>query len=184
MVHNIILEGYGCRMRPITLDDAEFMVYVRRQPHARGNIGDTSESIEKQKAWILNYFKKDDAYDWILTESETGRPVGVVALYNIRDGVAEPGRWVVLPDASFSIATTDLLLYRFAFEQLKLERLVFNVVSFNKKVLKFHRLFGAVETHVETNARSINGSPVDFVWFEVTREQWPALFAKWHPLIS
>ncbi|MFA6922352.1 MAG: GNAT family protein [Gallionella sp.] len=184
MVHDIILEGYGCRMRPVTLDDAEFMVYLRRQSHARGNIGDTPESVEKQKQWILDCFKKNDAYDWILTESETGRSVGAVALYNIRSGVAEPGRWVVLPDASFSIASTDMLLCRFAFEQLKLDRLIFNVVATNKKVLKFHRLFGATETHVEKNAKVINGSLVDFVWFEVTKEQWPELFAKWHPLIS
>lgn len=170
-------------MRPVEMKDAEFIVHLRRMPHARGNIGDTSESLDGQKSWLQRYFNRENEYYWILTESETGRSVGTCALYSISDGVGEPGRWVVYPDACFSIAATDLLVYRFAFDQLGLDRLIFNVVADNAKVLKFHRLFGAREFRVQKNGQVINGRLVDFIWFEVTKKEWPALFSKWDGLI-
>lgn len=184
MKHDVVLEGYGCRMRPAELEDAGFIVHLRNLPHARGNISDTSASIEKQREWLIRYFDRPGDYYWILEESGTGRSVGTYGLYDIHGGTGVPGRWVMLPDADFSIAATTLLVCQFAFENLGLDKLVFNVVSTNQKALKFHRLFGARETHVGNNGEIINGHPVDFVWFELTKPEWPALFAKWDRLIG
>ena len=184
MKHNVVLEGYGCRMRPVALEDAEFIVNLRKMPHVKNNVSDTLNTLEKQQNGLVEYFDKKDIYYWILSESETGRLVGTCGLYDINEGSAVPGLWVVFPDAAFSIVAPTLLMYQFAFDRLGLDKLVLNVVASNKKVLKFQRLFGARETHIEKNGQIINGQPVDFVWFEITRQMWPALFEKWNGIIG
>jgi hypothetical protein len=123
-------------------------------------------------------------YKELQLEFDAGRLVGTFGLYDIRDGMGVPGRWVMYPDTGFLIAAPVVLAYQFAFEILELDKITLNVVASNRKVLKFHRLFGARETHVESEGQVINGMPVDFVWFEVTKQAWPALYARWNNIIS
>ena len=91
---------------------------------------------------------------------------------------------MILPDADFWIAAAPFLVYQFAFDKLCLKKLIFNVVASNKKVLKFHHLLGVRETHVENNGQMINGLPVGFVWFELMKQEGPAMYAKWSNILS
>lgn len=184
MNHNVILDEYGCRMRPVTEDDSEFILRLRNSAHAKGFIGDSPSSVESQKEWFRRYYTRENDYYWILTEADTGRPVGTAGLYDIHQGVGVSGRWVMLPDANFLIVVPAMLNYQFAFERLGLDKIILNVVATNQKVLKFQRLIGARETHIEKNGQIINGVPVDFVWFEITKAEWPAIFKKWDVLLK
>jgi RimJ/RimL family protein N-acetyltransferase len=185
MKHSIVLNGYGCRLRPVEIGDAKTIVDLRRSPFAAPYLGDTSPDVLDQEIWLERYFMRDGDYYWMIDDEGQGETsVGTFSLYDVSGQVGTVGRWVQAPDATFSAVAPTLLAYRYAFEELNLERLVFNVVASNKKVLRFHRLLGEQETHVERAGQIIKGMPVDFVWFEVTKQAWPALYARWNSIIS
>lgn len=190
MRHDVVLEGYGCRLRPVTLSDAEFIVTLRNQPFTKGTIHATSTDVDAQKRWIQDYFERSGDYYWIVEAQTEGnwKAVGTLGLYDItaEGHEAMPGRWVMYPQVVFPVVLPEMLLYAFVFERLCLKRLVFDVVASNKKVVRFHRLFGARELgrppkrYAGTEAEV--GAPL--VWFELTAEMWTELKAKWLPILE
>ena len=65
----------------------------------------------------------------------------------------------------------------FAFNDLKVEKIVFDVVATNKRVIRFHQLYGAEITGVEKNAVVLGGVPHDVVWMQIARGKWPEISA-------
>jgi len=185
MQHSVTLSGWGCHIRPVTVADAAFIVRLRSQEQAKGNIHATSSSVADQEKWIQNYYDREGDYYWII-EDINNIPVGAMGLYNYNAGLGEGevGRWVMFPEFSFNLAAPLLLVYRWAFETLNVRRIVFDVVSTNRKVLKFHKLIGARETFLKANALHINDQMVDMQWFEVTREMWPSIFERWDAILA
>lgn len=183
-----ILEGYGCRLRPVCLEDAAFIVKLRNQPFAQGTIHATSTSVEKQIQWIEAWQMRENDYYWIIENVKTSHePIGTIGFYDIDERIKEgmPGRWVMMPQASVNIMAPFILLYRFVFEVLDVNRVIMDVVATNKKVRRFHELYGA--NYISSPARYAGteeevGSPL--VWFEFKREQWPAMMDYWHPILE
>ena len=165
--------------RPVRMDDAEFIVRLRNQPHAKGCINDTPVDVERQREWLREYFKRENEYYWI-AETLDGKRFGTVSLYNcdLEKRQIETGRWVRMADAPQNNMIAWRVLERdFVFNVLGMERLVYDVVSTNKPVLKLHRMCGAVESGTEKEKFEIQGKKVDLVWFEETKES----FAKVRP---
>ena len=50
----------------MTVEDAEFIVMLRNQAHAKGCVNDTSTDVERQRQWIRDYLKRDNEYYWII----------------------------------------------------------------------------------------------------------------------
>ena len=182
------LEGYGCRLRPVTVEDAGFIVNLRNQPYAAGTIHATSQSVEAQESWIKAWMLREHDYYWIIESLEdSGKPIGAIGLYDftIDQTEAMPGRWVMLPRVPMVVFAPVFLMYKFAFEELKLKRLVLDVIDTNKKVIKFHALYGArmiscpkrYESETAPAGRS-------FVWFEIERDQWPKIFREWDEVLQ
>ena len=174
MKYSYVLRNDDRVLRPVTLEDAEFIVKLRNQAHAKGCINDTSLDVEKQRQWIREYLKRENEYYWIEEDLE-GNPCGTSSLYHYNAELRqiESGRWVRMADAP----ETNLLAGRvqmrdFVFRTLGMNRLVFDVVATNKPVLKYHRMCGAIETGLEKDAVNIQDKPVDVVWFEETPESW------------
>lgn len=160
--------------------DAAFIVALRNQDFARGFVNSTAASVSKQAEWIRNYLARAGDYYWVIEDPAAGgKAVGTIGLYHAQPEQAEVGRWIMLPGTGFPVIAPTLLTYAFAFEQLQLPRIVFCVVSGNKKVLRFHRLLGEPETHVERHALQIDGVWVDLVWFAATRSFWQENRARW-----
>ena len=167
-------------LRPVTIEDAEFIVKVRNQPHAKGCINDTSLDVEKQREWIREYLKRENEYYWII-ETLDGRSIGTSSLYHYDPDKQqlESGRWVLIADAPEGNFFADRVQMRdFVFNILGIKRLVFDVVSTNKQVLKFHRMCGAIETNLQKDALVIQNKSVDMVWFEETPESWASVRPK------
>lgn len=185
MKHLTVLTGYGCRLRPVEIKDAQTIIDLRRSPFALPFLGDTSPNVHDQEVWLEQYLLRQGDYYWMIEdEGLGGLIVGTFSLYDVSGRVGTVGRWVQSPDAIFSAVAPTLLVYQYAFDVLGLEKLVFNVVSLNKKVLRFHRLLGERETHFEKACQKINGQFIDLTWFEVTKREWPAMFAKWNNVIT
>ena len=181
MKHSLQLEGYGLRLRPVTVGDAQFIIQLRSHPRVLGTVGDTVPDVTNQRRWIESYFERNGDY-YFIVETTTGKPVGTIGIYDIVDGIGQWGRWIILPEVSAVGFSSVVLVHQVAFDVLGLTALTGSVVPTNEKVLGFHRRFGAEFTHVEPKSRCIRGEWVDMVWIRVQRVNWPGMFAKLRPL--
>src|SRR5512135_2682798 len=97
MRHTIQIEGFGVRLRPVRIEDAGFIVWLRNLDHAKGKVGDSAMNAAAQKVWLEAYFDRQGDYYFII--ETLGRiAVGAYGLYNVVGASAESGRWIVRPD--------------------------------------------------------------------------------------
>jgi RimJ/RimL family protein N-acetyltransferase len=181
MKHAIQREGYGLRLRPVTMADAGFIIALRSHPRVQGKVGDTSPDLAAQQRWIENYLEREGDY-YFVVETTAGKAVGTIGIYDIQDGIGQWGRWIIQPEVQAAAFPAVVLVHQVAFEVLGLTALTGSAVSTAEKVLGFHRRFGAEFTHVESKGRCIRGEWVDMVWIRVQAANWPAMFAKLKPL--
>ncbi len=183
-----ILEGYGCKLRPVDIGDAAFIVTLRNQPFAKGTIHDTSTSVQKQIAWIQNWQMRTHDYYWIIeTRGDHGTPIGTIGFYDIDLELNEgmPGRWVMMPQSQINIMAPFVLMYAFVFDQLNVSRVIMDVVASNRKVRRFHELYGA--KYISPPARYVGTEEevgVPLVWFQFSKEDWPSMFEYWRPILE
>ena len=97
MQHTLTTEGFGVRLRPVRMEDAAFIVWLRNLAHAQGRVGDSAKDEAAQRAWLEAYFERPGDY-YFLIESLTGKPLGAYGIYDVANGSAESGRWVIRPD--------------------------------------------------------------------------------------
>lgn len=188
MDHNVELIGYGCKLRPATEDDSEFIVNLRGQNFAHGTIHQTSTDVGQQRRWMREYLGRDKDYYWIIcaTKGEM-TPIGTIGLYDFMNGNEEamPGRWVMFPQMWFNVMAPVFLVYQFAFEVLKVKKLIMDVVASNRKVRRFHELYGA--RIVECPKRYLGvekevGSKM--VWYELSNVEWNGVKTYWQPVLE
>lgn len=187
MLHDVVLEGFNCRLRPVREEDAEFIVMLRNQDRAKGRIGSTSQSVEAQVGWLRDYFKRENDYYWIIESRPDSSPVGTIGLYDFTaDGFsAMSGRWVMIPQIAINIMAPVFLLYRFAFEKLRLEQLVFSVMPDNRKVVKFQLICGASEIVVPLRYQQHESeSNIRQRWFAFDEKAWQSMKSQWEPVLN
>ena len=160
-------------LRPVTIEDAEFIVNLRNQEHAKGFIHKTSLNVDNQKQWITEYLKRDNEYYWILTDL-SGTPYGTQSLYdfNEQNNTIVVGRWVKMPGFENNALSAHVQLFDFAFDVLKVNEVINDVVSTNKSVLKYHRFLGEKEFYHEYNVEGVEDQSVERIWFKEDRDSW------------
>ena len=179
MKHAVTTEGFGVRLRPVRLDDAAFIVWLRNLDHAKGRIGDTVDEAA-QRAWLEKYFTRHGDYYFVI-ETAAGIAVGAYGIYDQRGKSAESGRWVIQPEVPAAIPSA-MLAFQTAFEVLALDELRVSTVSTNQLVLSLNKKFGFRQTGLTPNAQIINGQPVDLVHFLLDAKDWPKVREKLLPL--
>ena len=180
MRHSICAEGFGVRLRPVTMQDAAFIVWLRNLEHVKGKIGDSAADVASQQAWLEEYFERAGDYYFII-ETAGGIAVGTHSLYDVSDGRAELGRWVIQPGVQAAVPS-HMVAFDIAFNRLGLRALRNATVSTNLPVISISRRFGFEAIGLERGARQIGGKSVDMMCFVLTAEKWavtrPALVAK------
>jgi RimJ/RimL family protein N-acetyltransferase len=132
------LVGLGIELRSVTVNDVDFILELRARETSRTSyINPVSLSVPDQKEWILKQQQKIGDYYFVIVNRFTGEPEGLIGLYDVADGVAEWGRWVVRP-SSLAAVESVLLLMSFSFEALGLQKLYSRTVEENSAVVKFH----------------------------------------------
>lgn len=173
MQHEIHIEGYGFRLRPVTLDDAEFIVELRSRPEATRYLNLVSPEGEKQRAWLQAYFERPDDYYFIIESLQGKRPEGTIGVPEVDtvNRTAEWGRWILVP-GSLGAIESALLIYRVAFDVLGLDMVYCRTVKENAKVVSFHTSCG-LETHATLPGYcQIGDRTYDAVEQRLTRENW------------
>jgi RimJ/RimL family protein N-acetyltransferase len=172
--HDIRLEGHAYEIRPVDVGDAEFMLYLRRDPELSRLIHPTSPRLDDQLAYLERYFQTTGDYYFIVIRSATGRREGAVAIYDVdrARGQAEWGRWIMRHD-SMGAPEAALLVYRAGFDVFGLNRIYCRTATANANVVAFHTACG-----LETDARGALAHDFGGVMYQaveqfVARDRWP-----------
>lgn len=163
-------EGFGVRLRPVRLEDAAFIVWLRNLDHVKGKLGDTATDVAPQEAWLKEYFDREGDY-YFIAETPGGIPVGTHGLYEPANGSLEAGRLIMRPDVPAAVATS-LITFDLAFGEMGLVELRGTSVSTNVKVHSYVAKFGFRTVRVEPAAKVVAGQPVDIVHFAMTAAEW------------
>jgi RimJ/RimL family protein N-acetyltransferase len=180
MQHTLRTEGFGVRLRPVEMEDAAFIVWLRNLNHARGRVGDSATDTAAQQSWLKDYFQREGDYYFII-ETSRGIAVGAYGIYDRTGDSAESGRWIVRTDVPAAVPSA-ILAFEIAFEKLQLRELRVKTVSTNTNVLSLNRKLGFRQTQVEPGARIIGGQAVDLVHFLLEAKDWPTIREKFVPL--
>jgi RimJ/RimL family protein N-acetyltransferase len=146
MVSENILRGKNISLRSVEVSDAEFILPLRLDPTINEHLNKVSPDIELQREWIRNQRERANDYYFIILDKENN-PIGTVGLYDINreNGTFNWGRWIVIKKAPlYAAIETTLLIYRFGFEVLELEKAVSEVRTRNVNVVNFHLSYGAI----------------------------------------
>jgi RimJ/RimL family protein N-acetyltransferase len=170
MRHDIDLEGFDLRLRPVRMQDAAFIVWLRNLDYVKGKVGDSATDVSGQEAWLSTYFERKGDY-YFIVETSGGIPLGIHGLYDMHGTSAEQGRNIVRPEV-FAGVPAGLLVTDFAFGKLKLKELRANAVSTNVTVHSLLRKSGFKKVGIALAAQIIGGKPVDLVQFFLTSEVW------------
>lgn len=129
--------------------------------------------MNEQILWMNDYLDRGGDYLFIV-ERKDGTPEGIVGLYDVRDGEAEWGRWV-LHTGSMAAAESVLNIYRVAFDTLVLERVYCRTVAENAQVVSFHDSSGLRRTNQPVPDARIDSRRLPMIEHELTADHWPGV---------
>ena len=66
MRHTLQAEGFGVRLRPVRMEDAAFIVWLRNLEHVKGRVGDSAMDASAQETWLRAYFDRQGDYYFII----------------------------------------------------------------------------------------------------------------------
>ena len=142
MRHNTHLEGFNLRLRPVRIEDAAFIVWLRNLNYVKGNVGDSATDVAAQEAWLRAYFERKGDYYWIV-ESLTGIPLGTHGIYNVEGTKAERGRHImraeVMAGVPCAFLTADLAFGSMGLHELRSWVVATNMDRYGlrQKILKY-----------------------------------------------
>ena len=90
MEHSISLTCVRYRLRPVTLEDAAFIVELRSDPLLNRYLHEISPRVEDQVAWLERYFLRPDDYYFIVEDADSGKPQGTIGIYDVERAAAAP----------------------------------------------------------------------------------------------
>lgn len=135
-----VIDGFSYRLRPVSLNDAQFIIDVRLEDLERNKyIHKISSDLYLQQKWIESYLERDFDYYFVIENIFTEESEGLIGLYNLNSdsASAEWGRWVIRK-GSLAAVESVALIYKLAFDILGLESIYCRTLSDNKAVVSFH----------------------------------------------
>lgn len=169
--HELTLHGPAFRLRPVTLNDAETILELRRDPSRSRFIHETDPSIEAQREWLESYFERDNDFYWAVERLDDGSTEGFIGIYGIDGTWAEWGRWVLRP-GSLAGPESAWLVYEAGFTLLHLESMISRTLTENRAVVAFHERSGAELVGILPRLARIGGVDYDAVERRMTPPLW------------
>lgn len=176
MNHDIAVERFGIRLRPIKPEDADFIYGLRRHPELSKFIGEFNADITVHHSWLEQYFHRDGDY-YFCIELLSGKPVGTIAIYDIANHTGNWGRWIISPAVPAAPASV-WLVFHVAFDLLGLSEVYSNTIKDNAHVVSFHDRCGLKRAKLEKGGLTIKGVAYDLIIHTATKEDWPSIRRK------
>jgi RimJ/RimL family protein N-acetyltransferase len=176
MRHNIRLDGYGFRLRPIELGDAPLIIELRGDQNRTRHLHPIPLDVTAQETYLQRYFERPDEYYFVI-ERHRGlrRPEGLISIYDLDPTRrrAEWGRWIIAP-RSLAALESAWLIYRVAFDRLDLDEVFCHTLVDNSPVLSFHDRAGLERSRRINGLYEIGGRRHDVIEHVLTRDRWRA----------
>jgi len=138
------LQGRTIALVPYSPQHAAEVVRLRNDPRVRHYLHQPEElMLEQQLRWTDAYLARADDLYWMVERK--GRLIGTNRLYDIGPAQGEKGSQIIEESESGAgpyALESDLLVLRFAFETLRLDRVLAVIRSDSGKVLSMNRRFG------------------------------------------
>ena len=185
MQHNISLACVRYRLRPVTLEDASFIVALRTDPLLNRFVHEVSPRVEDQIAWLERYFLRPDDYYFIVEDGALGKPHGTIGVYDVAENAsgAEWGRWI-LKRGSMAALESAWLICEMGFSTLQLKSLWSRTLTDNHQVLSFHDSFGASRVDSPERHFLVRGIRKSAIEHRIDAREWPALRARHLSVVS
>lgn len=173
MEHNIAISCWCFGLRPINREDAAFVLELRQNPKLNRYLNEGATTIAEQERWLDKYFTRLGDYCFIIENISNGNPEGMISIYNVdkKQRKAEWGRWI-LRLGSLAAAESSYMIYKVAFEILRLEELYCRTLSLNKSVVAFHDNCGLVRRGIISDYTTIRGQSYEAVEHVVYSRDW------------
>jgi len=163
MRHTLITEGYGVRLRPVEMEDAAFIVWLRNLDYVKGRVGDSAAEIAGQEKWLKSYFEKEDDY-YFIVETLNRIPLGTYGFYYVTETTVDVGRFIIRPGVLAAVPAT-LLLDDLLYEQMGVTYVRVTTSASNHRLHSFYRKLGFRQVKVEQAGRIIGGQAIDMLHF-------------------
>lgn len=147
MVYDGIIEGKTVRLRSVEERDAEITYKMRNDPEKARFVRPSKSTVEGQRDYIKNQRTVPDDYLFVIEDLQ-GNPIGMKGVYNFnRDkNEVETGRFIGYGSQVQNIEAL-LLSFDFAFEVMKVDRIVMSALENNHVMLGIQRRFGVEFTY-------------------------------------
>lgn len=135
--------GFGLQLRTVTVDDAEAIFLLRRDPALGRFLGRTVPDVEQQREWIERQRAREGDHYFAVVRESDDTFLGTIAAYNVdlAERECEWGRWVLRPGSSAAVGSATLI-FDFIFDDLQLRRSYSLTVAENHQVVSFHDSMG------------------------------------------
>jgi len=170
MKHKIHIKGFAYALRPVELEDAEFIVEVRTPDHTRF-MHQIVRTVEAQREWLERYFQRPSEYYFVVERMGNRSREGLVGLldFDNKNESAQMGRLVLRP-GSFAAAETALLTLRLAFDTFHLDEVWGFTTTENLPMIAYiescgFERWGAMEVVV-------GNKPRNAIRFVMTKQRW------------
>lgn len=170
MRHALTTQGYGIRLRPVRLDDAPFIVWLRNLDYVKGRVGDSAADVTVQERWLNSYFEREGDY-YFIVETLNETPLGTEGIYNLNGNSAEIGRNIIRPGVPAAIPTL-ILLVDLIYGQMGMTQVRATAVADSRNVHSLFRKAGFRQVGVEHAGLVIGGEAIDMVHFVQNAEDW------------
>lgn len=170
----VMMEIFG-QLRKINTDELELMLAWRNAPNVRANMYTRHEiGLKEHLAWWERIQHCDDQL-YFMYEVD-GRPTGIVAFNNI-DVVSSISSWAfyAAPDAPKGTGSKmEFLALDYAFHNMRLHKLVCEVLEFNSPVIKLHQKFNFKVEGVLREHHLVDDEYVDIYKLGILSKEWEA----------
>lgn len=173
MKHDLSIEGYAYRLRPISLEDARFVVKLRTDASLGKYLNSTSTKISDQESYIRRYYERVGDYYFVIEKMETREQEGLIAIYDLDDKekTAEWGRWIIKPSSMAGLESA-YLIYKVSFDLLDLKTVYCRTIAKNERVVSFHDSCGLTRNKILKNYAEIDGVIYDSIEHSWEKKNW------------
>jgi len=183
--HSLHIEGSTFRLRPLTEQDAEFVIELRTDPELSRYLHPISRHVADQIIWARKYFETPGDYCFVVERIRDSRAEGLISLYHVEPTIrtGECGRWV-LRRGSLAGVESCWLLYKIGFEHIGLESIYCLTLAENGRTISFHDSCGLSRTSMLKGYVKMKGRCYDAVKHELSRAAWPSVSMRMEKIVS
>jgi RimJ/RimL family protein N-acetyltransferase len=181
--HDLHIHGFAFGLRPITMEDAEFIIQLRGDLERSRFLHPITLSVEAQRAYLEEYLEREGDYYFAVERHRDNSREGLAAIYNVdmQKRSAEWGRWILRPGSLASVESA-LRIYEAAFDYLHLDELYCRTITANEGVVSFHDRYGLTRRALLPGHFIIDQMTYDAVEHVLDRQNWPRVRQSMEPI--